>query len=48
MYGGFLGFGESNVKDRIKGIMKFKKYGVWMSIFVFFMLVILGVILLTN
>jgi len=48
MYGGLLGFGESNIKDRIKGIMKFKDYGTWMKVFVVFILVILSFILLTN
>ncbi len=48
LYGGLLGFGESNIKDRIKGIMKFKNYGIWMKIFLVIILVIFGFILLTN
>ena len=47
-YGGLLAFGESKIKDRINGIMKFKKSGVWLRVFAASMLVVLGIILLTN
>ena len=48
IHGGLLAFGESSIRDRIKGIMKFKKSGRLIKIIATFMLVALGFILLTN
>lgn len=48
LYGGMLAFGESNIKSRIKGIMKFKKNRAWLGIAAAFLLVAFGCILLTN
>lgn len=46
--GGLPAFGESNVKARIKGIMKYKKKGVWLGILAAILLALFGFILLTN
>lgn len=46
--GGLLAFGESNIKSRIKDIMRFKKTRVWMGVTVVAVLVVLGFVLLTN
>jgi len=46
--GGVLAFGESNIKDRIKGIMKFRKNGVLLGIIAVFLLAVFGFVLLTN
>lgn len=41
-------FGESNIKSRIKGIMKFRKNKAWAGIFAALLLVVLAFVLLTN
>lgn len=48
LYGAVPAFGESNLKGRIKEIMKFKKIKVWTGIFAAILLVILAFMLLTN
>ncbi|HHW31375.1 MAG TPA: DUF4825 domain-containing protein [Clostridiaceae bacterium] len=48
LYGGMLAFGESNIKSRIKGIMKFKKNKAWIGFAAAFLLIAFGCILLTN
>ncbi|KNY29613.1 M56 family metallopeptidase [Pseudobacteroides cellulosolvens] len=46
--GGLLAFGESSIKSRIKGIMRFKKYGFFMGIVSIIILIVIGAVLLTN
>lgn len=46
--GGILAFGESNIKSRIKGIMKFKKPKFIIGILSFIILAAIGLSLLTN
>jgi|GEM_PF-6322957 len=46
--GGLLAFGESNIRSRIKGIMRFKKTGVLIGIASIIILIVIGAILLTN
>ena len=46
--GGLLGFGERNIKSRIKGIMSFKKPGFWIEAVTIIILVAIGLLLLTN
>lgn len=46
--GGLLAFGESNIKRRIKDIMRFKKTRVWVGITTVAVLVVLSFALLTN
>ncbi len=48
LYGPVLAFGESNLKGRIKGIMKFNKNKVWPGVFAALLLVIFAFVLLTN
>lgn len=48
LHGGLLAFGESNIRSRIKGIMKFTKNRVWQGIAAALLLVVFGCILLTN
>jgi len=48
LVGGMLAFGESNIKSRIKGIMKFKKNKTWIGVVSVLLLVAFGCILLTN
>jgi|GEM_PF-2393819 len=43
-----LAFGESDIKNRVKGIMKFKKPRMLILIIAFLSVIVLGVILLTN
>ncbi|NLZ49668.1 MAG: DUF4825 domain-containing protein [Clostridiales bacterium] len=45
---GLLAFGEKNIKSRVKGIMKFKRTKLWMSIIGIVIIVILSLLLLTN
>lgn len=46
--GGLLAFGESNIKSRIKGIMKYKRPGFGVILVATVVLVIFGAIALTN
>ncbi|MFA6941343.1 MAG: M56 family metallopeptidase [Clostridiaceae bacterium] len=46
--GGILAFGESNIKSRVKGIMKFKKPKFIIGILSFIILAAIGLSLLTN
>lgn len=46
--GGLLAFGESNIKSRIKGIMRFKKPEFWLGTAALVILIAIGVLLLTN
>ncbi len=46
--GGLLAFGESNIKSRIKGIMKFKKTGLILGIAATAILIVAGGVLLTD
>jgi beta-lactamase regulating signal transducer with metallopeptidase domain len=48
LHGGLLAFGESNIRSRIKGIMKFKKNRAWLGIVAALLLVAFGCMLLTN
>jgi len=48
LYGVVLAFGESNIKSRIKGIMKFRKNKVWPGIVAALLLAVFAFILLTN
>jgi hypothetical protein len=45
---GLLAFGESNIKSRIKGIMRFKKAGFFMGAASIIVLIVIGAMLLTN
>ncbi len=46
--GGLLAFGESSIKSRIKGIMRFKKSGLFIGIAGTIILIVIGAVLLTN
>jgi len=46
--GGLLAFGESSIKSRIKGVMRFKKSGLFIGIASTIILIVIGTILLTN
>lgn len=46
--GGLLAFGESDIKSRIKGIMKFKKPKLWLGASAIIILIAIGAVLLTN
>lgn len=46
--GGLMAFGESNIKSRVKGIMGFRKSGLWLGAAAIVILVAIGVVLLTN
>jgi beta-lactamase regulating signal transducer with metallopeptidase domain len=46
--GGLLAFGESNIKSRIKGIMKFKKPKIWVGTMAMIALIAMSLLLLTN
>jgi len=48
LHGIALAFGESNIKSRVKGIMKFKKDKVWLGIFAALLLAVFAFMLLTN
>lgn len=43
-----LAFGESNIKNRIKKIMSFRKPALWLNLAAIIFIIIFGVILLTN
>jgi len=45
---GLLAFGEGGIKSRIKGIMNYKKSGFWMAALSALVIIVLGVVLLTN
>lgn len=45
---GLLAFGESNIKGRVRGIMKFKKPTFWIGVIGVIAVVIVAVMLLTN
>ncbi len=45
---GLLAFGEKGIKSRIKGIMNYKKSGFWMAVLSALVIIVLGVVLLTN
>ena len=45
---GLLAFGEKNIKSRVKGVMKYKKTQLWMSIIGLVIIAALGILLLTN
>lgn len=46
--GGLLAFGESNIRSRIKGIMNFRKPGLWIGAATIIILIAIGAALLTN
>ena len=45
---GFLAFGESDTKRRVKHVMKFKGYGKWIGIVAVLLLIVVGMGCLTN
>lgn len=45
---GFLAFGESDTRKRVKHIMKFKGYGKWIGIVAIILLIVVGMSCLTN
>lgn len=45
---GFLAFGESDTKRRVKHVMKFKGYGKWIGTLSVLLLIVVGVGCLTN
>lgn len=45
---GFLAFGESDAKKRIKNVMKYKGYGKWIGIVAVILLIVVGVSCLTD
>ncbi len=45
---GPLAFGESYVSKRVKNILKFKKPKMWISVFCVFIVIIIGIVCLTN
>lgn len=47
-FGGILGFGESGIKTRIKGVLKMKKPKLWATVAAIAVVVIAAVCLLTN
>ena len=47
-FGGILGFGESGIKTRIKGVLKMKKPKLWTTVAAIAVIVIAAVCLLTN
>jgi beta-lactamase regulating signal transducer with metallopeptidase domain len=48
LHGGLLAFGESNIRSRIMGIMRFKKNRAWLGIAAALLLIAFACILLTN
>jgi len=48
LHGGLLAFGESNIRSRIMGIMRFKKNRAWLGIAAALLLIVFACILLTN
>lgn len=45
---GFLAFGESDVKKRVKHVMKYKGYGKWIGIVAVILLIVVGMSCLTD
>ena len=45
---GLLAFGEKDIKSRVKGVMKFKRSKLWMSVISLVIIAVLSVLLLTN
>lgn len=48
LFGGVPAFGESNIRERVMGIMKYRKTKTWIGIFAAILLVVFGFVLLTN
>lgn len=48
MAAGWLAFGETDTRKRVKNVLNFKKHGKWIGVFAILLLVIAGFVCLTN